>query len=42
MKGRNIGANIRVIIDLIEYTDYMNEPATIILLDFEKAFVIRI
>ena len=38
MKGRNIGANIRVIIDLIEYTDYMNEPGTIILLDFEKAF----
>ena len=38
MKGRNISSNIRTIIDLIEYTDVMNESGSIVLLDFEKAF----
>ena len=38
MKGRIIGSNIRTIIDLIEYTDLTNDPGSIVLLDFEKAF----
>ena len=38
MKGRNIGCNIRNIIDLIEYSDNMNIPGSIVLLDIEKAF----
>ena len=38
MKGRIIGTNIRTIIDLIEYTDLTNDPGSIVLLDFEKAF----
>ena len=38
MKGRNIGANIRTIIDLIEYCDANQIPGSIILLDIEKAF----
>ena len=38
MKGRNIGCNIRTIIDLIEYTDIKDIPGSIVLLDIEKAF----
>ena len=38
MKGRNIGSNIRTIIDLIEYCDANQIPGSIILLDIEKAF----
>ena len=38
MPGRNISANIRSIVDMIEYTDIMKIPGTILLLDFEKAF----
>ena len=38
MKGRNIGCNIRTIIDLIEFTDIKDIPGSIVLLDIEKAF----
>ena len=38
MKGRNIGSNIRTIIDVIEYCDANQIPGSIILLDIEKAF----
>ena len=38
MKGRNIGPNIRLILDIIEYTDFNNIPGSIILIDIEKAF----
>ena len=38
MKGRNIGSNIRTIIDLIEYCDVNQISGSIILLDIEKAF----
>ena len=38
MKGRNIGSNIRTIIDLIEYCDANKITGSIILLDIEKAF----
>ena len=38
MKGRNIGCNIRTVIDLIEYCDANNIPGSILLLDIEKAF----
>ena len=38
LKGRNIGCNIRNIIDLIEFADTRDIPGSIVLLDFEKAF----
>ena len=38
MKGRNISHNIRTIIDVMEYTDFMNIEGSIDLLDLEKAF----
>ena len=38
MKGKNIGSNIRTIIDVIEYCDANQIPGSIILLDIEKAF----
>ena len=38
LKGRNIGNNIRLILDIIEYTEKHNIPASIVLLDIEKAF----
>ena len=38
MKGRNIGCNIRTIIDLIEYCNGNDIPGSIVLLDIEKTF----
>ena len=38
MKGRNIGHNIRFILDIIEYTELNDIPGTILLIDIEKAF----
>ena len=38
MKGRNIGCNIRSVIDLIDYCDTNDIPGSIVLLDIEKAF----
>jgi hypothetical protein len=38
LKGRNIGNNVRLLIDIIEYTDVNDLPAAVLLLDIEKAF----
>jgi hypothetical protein len=38
IKGRYIGENIRLILDIIEYTNLKIDPGIIIFLDFEKAF----
>ena len=38
LKGRNIGNNIRLILDIIDYTDIEDIPGAILLLDIEKAF----
>ena len=38
MKGRNIGCNVRSIIDLIDYCDANEIPGSILLLDIKKAF----
>ncbi len=38
VKGRNIGCGIRLIQDVIEYTNFENQGAGIIFLDQEKAF----
>ena len=38
LKGRNIGDNVRLILDIIDYTDAHDLPGVILLLDIEKAF----
>ena len=38
LKGRNVGSNIRFILDIIDYTDFNDIPGAILLLDIEKAF----
>ena len=38
LKGRNIGHNIRLILDIIEFTETNNIPGSLLLLDIEKAF----
>ena len=38
LKGRNIGNNVRLIIDIIEYTESEQIPGAILLLDIKKAF----
>ena len=38
LKGRNIGKSIRLILDIIDYTDLNDIPGAILLLDIEKAF----
>ena len=38
LKGRNIGSNIRLIMDVIEYTEINDIPGAILLLDIQKAF----
>ena len=38
LKGRNIGHNIRLIMDVIQYTELNNIPGVILLLDIQKAF----
>ena len=38
LKGRNIGNNVRLITDMIEYTKANNIPGAILLLDIQKAF----
>ena len=37
LMGRNIGSNIRLILDIIDYTDFNDIPGAISLLDIEKA-----
>ena len=38
IKNRYIGENIRTILDIIEFTNYIENPGLMIFLDFEKAF----
>ena len=38
LKGRNIANNVRLIIDIIEYTESNHIPGAILLLDIQKAF----
>ena len=38
IKGRYIGENIRLIYDLMNYTEENNIPGLLLLIDFEKAF----
>ena len=38
MKGRSIHNNIRLVLDLVEYSDYINDDGFILFLDFYKAF----
>ena len=38
VKGRFIGDAVRIIQDLIEYTDKKNLPGLLLFIDFEKAF----
>ena len=38
IKGRFIGENVRLLNDLLEYTDVQNIPGILLFIDFEKAF----
>ena len=38
LKGRFIGENIRLALDIIDFTNLNNIPGFMVLLDFEKAF----
>ena len=38
LKDRNIGSNIRLILDIIDYTDFNDIPGAILLINVEKAF----
>ena len=38
LKGRNIGNNVRLLLDLIDYADWNKISGAMVLLDIEKAF----
>ena len=38
VKGRYIGDNIRLLFDIIDYTEFKQLPGAILLVDFLKAF----
>ena len=38
IKGRFIGQNVRLLIDLMEYTDVKKIPGILLFVDFEKTF----
>lgn len=38
MKNRHISSNIRLILDLIDYSDYIDSDALVLFLDFYKSF----
>ena len=38
MSGRFIGENIRLLYDIMKYTDINDIPGLLLLIDFEKAF----
>ena len=38
LKGRYIGENVRLLLDIINYTDNTNAPGYAFSIDFEKAF----
>ena len=40
IKGRYIGEHIRLIYDLMNFTELNNIPGRILLIDFEKAFIL--
>ena len=39
IKGRFIGENIRLVYDIMHYTEIIQVPGLLMLIDFEKAFV---
>ena len=38
IKGRYIGKNVRLLEDILEYTDIKKIPGILLFIDFEKAF----
>ena len=38
LPNRYIGENVRLILDIIEYTDANDVPGTLFFIDFEKAY----
>ena len=38
LSGRYIGENIRLVYDILSYTEQHNKPVILLLIDFEKAF----
>ena len=38
LSGRYIGENTRLVYDILNYTEQMNKPGLLLLIDFEKAF----
>ena len=38
VKGRYMGTNIRLVSDIIDYFDMLNESGLLLMLDFKKAF----
>ena len=38
IKGRFIGENIRLVYDIMHYTEIIQVPGLLMLIDFEKAF----
>ena len=38
MKGRYIGENLRLLYDVLAYTDFYKKPGLLLAVDFEKAF----
>ena len=42
LKGRNIGNNVRLLLDVIEYTDFNKLPAAVLLLDIKKVLIVLV
>jgi hypothetical protein len=38
LPNRYIGENVRLVLDIIEYTEKYNLPGTLFFIDFEKAY----
>ena len=38
LSGQYIGENTRLVYDILNYTEQMNKPGLLLLIDFEKAF----
>jgi len=38
VKGRNIGDNIRTLLDILDITKHKSDPGMLVMIDFEKAF----
>ncbi len=39
MKGRHIANNIRLVLDILDYKELINDKAVILFVDFYKAFI---